>query len=346
MDTKTDLRCRDDVTQWRPTRERGRPACMHSRCVSLSFPAIRSPATLPAGTPWVRPRQRPGAIAGRVWLERRARLCREHCGRDAPPGSAGVSPACTAAAYRAERLRWCTRQPRRQKRREPGQSRALARLPVESRWRRRASCAETNAGETPALPGGRPAPVATLPPRDSGPTLPLSVPKTLQFSMPKTPQFSMPIETTAVPDQTPPGCPSAGSGVRGEPRRLRRCGTVAWGGVFSGKPCVPGRVLAIRRIRGWVGAGPKRPRVDTRGYTRALLCSSIRMACKGRFRGRPTSTAASQLSRNPQCCRQRNFFWLRPGGCRGILLGLRISYHDLVVQTCWWICFFLWVGVW
>ena len=219
----------------RPTRERGRLARMHCRCVSLSFPAIRPPATLPAGTPRVRPRQSPGTIAGRVGLEGRAGLSREHCGRDAPPGSAGVSPACTAAAYRAERLRWCTRQPRRQKRREPGQSRALARLPVESRWRRRASCAETNAGETPALPGGRPAPVATLPPRDSGPTLPLSVPKTLQFSMP--------IDS------------------------------------------VPGRVPLIRRIRGWVGAGPERPRVDTRGYTNPLLRSSIRMACRGRFLG-------------------------------------------------------------
>ena len=93
-------------------------------------------------------------IAGRVALEGRARLCREHCGRDAPPGSAGVSPACTAAAYRAERPRWCTRQPRRQKRREPGQSRALVRLPVESRWREGPGCAENTAEETPH-PGAR-----------------------------------------------------------------------------------------------------------------------------------------------------------------------------------------------
>ena len=30
-------------------RERGRPARMHSRCVPLRFPAIRHPATPPAG---------------------------------------------------------------------------------------------------------------------------------------------------------------------------------------------------------------------------------------------------------------------------------------------------------
>ena len=36
------------------TRERGRPARMHSRSVPLSFPATRHPATLPAGTAWAR----------------------------------------------------------------------------------------------------------------------------------------------------------------------------------------------------------------------------------------------------------------------------------------------------
>ena len=48
---------------------------------------------------------------------------------------------------------------------------------------------------TTVLPARCPAPVAPLPPRGSGPTLPLSLPKTLQFSMPKTLQFSMPIDT-------------------------------------------------------------------------------------------------------------------------------------------------------
>ena len=42
------------------TRERGRPARMLSRCVPLSFPAMRHPATLPAGTAWARPKQGPG----------------------------------------------------------------------------------------------------------------------------------------------------------------------------------------------------------------------------------------------------------------------------------------------
>ena len=49
----------------RPTWERGRPARMLSRCVPLSFPAMRHPATLPAGTAWARPKQSPGAVAGR-----------------------------------------------------------------------------------------------------------------------------------------------------------------------------------------------------------------------------------------------------------------------------------------
>ena len=41
----------------RSTRERGRPARMHSRSVPLSFPAMAHPATLPAGTAWARPNQ-------------------------------------------------------------------------------------------------------------------------------------------------------------------------------------------------------------------------------------------------------------------------------------------------
>ena len=48
---------------------------------------------------------------------------------------------------------------------------------------------------TTAFPARCPAPVAPLPPRVSGPTLPLSVPKTLQFSMPTFLQFSMPIDS-------------------------------------------------------------------------------------------------------------------------------------------------------
>ncbi|MCY3759172.1 MAG: hypothetical protein OXG96_15755 [Acidobacteria bacterium] len=37
-----------------PTRERGRPARMHSRYLPLSFPAMVHPSTLPAETPWAR----------------------------------------------------------------------------------------------------------------------------------------------------------------------------------------------------------------------------------------------------------------------------------------------------
>ena len=44
---------------------------------------------------------------------------------------------------------------------------------------------------------------------------------------------------------------------------------VVWGGVCLGRQCVSERVLSMRRIRGWVGAEPIRPRVDTRGYTEA-----------------------------------------------------------------------------
>ena len=65
------------------TRERGRPARMLSRCVPLSFPAMRHPATLPAGTAWARPKQGPGAVAGRAGWRRWPRLCQDLCGRDA-----------------------------------------------------------------------------------------------------------------------------------------------------------------------------------------------------------------------------------------------------------------------
>ena len=84
--------------------------------------------------------------------------------------------------------------------------------------------------------------------------------------------------------------------------------TVAWGGIVLERLWVSERVLSIRRIRGWVGAEPVRPRVDTRGYPEPLLRSSIWMACRGRFRGLLTPTAASQLSRNPQRCKRKRAF--------------------------------------
>ena len=63
-----------------------------------------------------------------------------------------------------------------------------------------------------------------------------------------------------------------------------------------------GGVLSIRRVRGWVGAEPIRPQASAWGYPEPQLRSSIRMACRGRLDGLPTSTAASQLSRNPRHC--------------------------------------------
>ena len=83
---------------------------------------------------------------------------------------------------------------------------------------------------------------------------------------------------------------------------------VAWGGVSLVRLCVPERVLPIRRVRGWVGAKPKRPRVVTRGYPEPLLRSSIRIARKGRFAGLPTPTAASQLSPYLQRCKGKRAF--------------------------------------
>ena len=60
---------------------------------------------------------------------------------------------------------------------------------------RRIACSHRGSVMTTALLARCPAPVAPLPPRGSGPTLPLSMPKTLPFSMPKTLPFSMPIDT-------------------------------------------------------------------------------------------------------------------------------------------------------
>ena len=58
------LRSKSDG-KW-PTRERGRPARMHSRCAPLSFPAMWHPATLPAVTAWARTKLGPGAVARRA----------------------------------------------------------------------------------------------------------------------------------------------------------------------------------------------------------------------------------------------------------------------------------------
>ena len=130
--------CAENTAKETPTRERGRPARMHRRRDSLSLPTMYPPPTPPAGTAYARPKQSRGVIAGRVGLEKKGQAVPRTLRKRRPPGSAGVSPACTAVAYRAERLRWCTGQPRRQEQRVRGQSRTLARLPVESDWRKRA----------------------------------------------------------------------------------------------------------------------------------------------------------------------------------------------------------------
>ncbi len=83
------LRSKSDWS--RPPRERGRPARILSLCLPLSFPAMRQPATLPAGTAWARPKKSPGVFAGRSGSRRWARLCQDFCGRDArAPG--GLHP--------------------------------------------------------------------------------------------------------------------------------------------------------------------------------------------------------------------------------------------------------------
>ena len=78
------LHHRDDTT-----RERGRPARILSLGLSLSFPAMRHPATLPAGIAWARPKQSHGVVAVRSGSRRWVRLYQDLYGRDArAPGGA------------------------------------------------------------------------------------------------------------------------------------------------------------------------------------------------------------------------------------------------------------------
>ena len=162
-------------------RERGRLARMHSRRVPLSFAAIWHLAALPAEAPWIRAKQSPrrkrppGARASRPHAQpsRAAQFpCDMASGRPAgrsamdsgeaesqeetPPGSAGVSPACTAVACRSVSPRWGTRPPCRQERHGPGRGSVLAPLPVDPGGADGRGCARTCAGGTPALPGGVP----------------------------------------------------------------------------------------------------------------------------------------------------------------------------------------------
>ena len=74
--------------------------------------------------------------------------------RKAPPGSAGVPPACTAVAHRSVSPRCGTPPPCRRERHGLGRGRVPAPLPVEPGGGDKRGCARSCAGGTPALPGG------------------------------------------------------------------------------------------------------------------------------------------------------------------------------------------------
>ncbi len=76
--------------------------------------------------------------------------------RDAPPGSAGVPPACCPLGCRSVSLRCCSRPPARREPQGPGRSRGRAPLPVDSGGGDGRSCGRICAGVPPALPGGLP----------------------------------------------------------------------------------------------------------------------------------------------------------------------------------------------
>ena len=76
--------------------------------------------------------------------------------RDAPPGSAGVPPACCPFGCRSVSLRCCSRPPCRREPHGPGRSRGRAPLPVDCGGGDGRSCGRICAGGTPALPGGLP----------------------------------------------------------------------------------------------------------------------------------------------------------------------------------------------
>ena len=74
-----------------PPRERGRPARILSLGLSLSFPAMAHPSTVPVGTAWARPKQSPGVFAGRSGSRRWARLC-QCCAGGTPALPGGLPP--------------------------------------------------------------------------------------------------------------------------------------------------------------------------------------------------------------------------------------------------------------
>ena len=90
----------------RHPRERGRLARMLSLGLPLSFPAMRHPATLPAGTAWARPKQSHGAVAVRSGSRRWVRLYQDLCGRDArAPGGPFSHDAVTPTSQYCTSIR-------------------------------------------------------------------------------------------------------------------------------------------------------------------------------------------------------------------------------------------------
>ena len=82
---------------------------------AAQFPCDAPADTLPAGTPWARPMQSPGAAAGRAGWWRLPRLCQYVCGRDArapgwassrdlaiPRSRSSPEPASSAATHRPD----------------------------------------------------------------------------------------------------------------------------------------------------------------------------------------------------------------------------------------------------
>ena len=156
-----------------PTRERGRPARMHSRYVPLSFPAMGHPATLRGNGM--------GLAEAESWRHPGTRASRPHAvpllaaqfpldvapghpawkrhglGRSrvlAPPGNAGFSPACCPVAWRSVSPRCGARSPCRPNPHGPGRNTVLTPLPVDPGRGDGQGCGTMCAGGTPALPGG------------------------------------------------------------------------------------------------------------------------------------------------------------------------------------------------
>ena len=114
-----------------PTRERGRPARMLCRCVTLSFPAMPHPAS------------------------QRAPSSSKSDGRRTHPGARASRPH--ALPLRDAQFPAMRHPASRRKRDGLGRSRVPAPLPVDPSGADSRGCARTCAGGTPAFPGGHPA---------------------------------------------------------------------------------------------------------------------------------------------------------------------------------------------